>query len=120
MLHIPFLRRKLAHRLRNCAARRRQACASVPSGDDLKVIALLGRLSREAEHVPQDVVDHVARHCAAPAFSQRFEATWDGLDEVVGTLFVPRDATDLVLWMVDQAGYSPVVTSSLNAQMTAG
>ena len=105
MLHVPFFRRKLAHRLRNCAARRRHACGCVPSGDDLKVIALLGRLSRDAEHVPQDVVDRVARRCADPAFAQRFETTWDSLDDVVGTLLVPRDATDLIRWMVDQAGY---------------
>ena len=120
MLHVPFFRRKLAHRLRNCAARRRQACGCVPSGDDLKVIALLGRLSHGAEHVPQDIVDRVARRCADPGFAQRFVTTWDSLDEVVGTLIVPRDATGLVLWMVDQAGYGPVVPSSLNAHATAG
>lgn len=105
MLHVPFFRRELAHRLRSCAARRQQACACVPSGDDLKVIALLDRLSREAEHVSQDVVDGVARRCTDPAFAQRFETTWDSLDDVVGTLLVPGDATDLVLWMVDQADF---------------
>lgn len=107
MLHFPFFRRKLAHRLRNCAARRRQASGANPSGEDLKTIDLFARLARDAEQVPQDIVDSVAQRCLDPAFARRFEIAWDSVDDVVGTMLVPRSAAELIRWMVSQADYGP-------------
>jgi hypothetical protein len=103
MLTFPFFRRKLAHRLRVCALGRRRACVGNPSGEDLKVMDLCGRLALDAERLPAAIVDEVAALCADQAFARRFEQVWQALPDVLGVVLAPPNAVSLVRWMIDQA-----------------
>lgn len=103
MRNLPFFRRKLAHHLRSCAARRHAACLGDPTGEDLKVIALFERLARDAEHLPQALVDTVAQLCADPVSARRFDHVWETMGDTLGVLLCPASAIALVQWMVDQA-----------------
>jgi hypothetical protein len=107
MHSIVFFRRKLAHRLRQCAARRHAVCAGDPAGDDLVAITLLERLAREAEILPQALTDEVAHRCADPAYARRFEQVWDVLAEVLGAPVMPCSAVALVRWMLNEARHDP-------------
>jgi hypothetical protein len=103
MQDLPFFRRKLAHRLRACALRRRTACAGHPTGEDIKAIALFDLLARDAERLPQPVIDELGRLRGDATFARRFDQVWDTLADVLGVLLVPSGAIELVRWMIDQA-----------------
>ena len=102
MRHDHFFRRKLAHRLRVCAARQR-ARVGQPCDVDLNFTDLLEEIACDTELLPQALVDEVSRRCADPMFAQCFERVWIGLPDVLGTSLVPASATDLVRWMIVQA-----------------
>lgn len=103
MRNIPFLRRKLAHRLRACADNRRRACAGNPSGDDLKIISRLDRLACESEQLPQALIDEVAFRCGDPTFARRFDLVWNALPDLLSAPPMPASAGHLTRWMIDQA-----------------
>lgn len=103
MTDIDRFRRDLAGMLLSTAERRRRSVGErPPSGEDLKVVALLERLAADAARLDP----HVYRRCGAALaegpLACRFLQRRDGLLAEIGIIVCPPSATALVTWLHGQ------------------
>ncbi|MCW6510850.1 hypothetical protein [Lichenifustis flavocetrariae] len=118
---IELFRHKLIHRLNRCAADRRQACAEVPTGEDLKIIALFDRLARESDHFDPDLSAEVEQALADPVRARGLRQALEDLPASIGFSVWHRDGASLVRWMLVQASPpDPIPLASRRSRIAAG
>ncbi len=102
MVEFDAFRQNLATSLLDCADRRRTAVGSRASGEDLKIAALLERLSADAGNVDLHVFLLFQLMLTHEGLARRFADRREALLDDVGMLYWPANATDLVRWLVWQ------------------
>ena len=103
MTDIDRFRRDLADMLLSTAERRRRSIGDRrPSGEDLKVVALLERLAADAPRLDPHVYRTCGSALAEGPLARRFLQRRDGLLAEIGIMVCPPSATALVAWLHGQ------------------
>ena len=94
---------ELSAMLLGAADRRQRSFAGrPPSGEDLKVIALLQRLAGDAARLDPSVYRRLGQPLTQEPLARRLAQCGDSLLGELGVTVCPRSATELVAWLHHQ------------------